>query len=146
MITVETKNDVTLYINVCKDIFPNEGGYFCEVYLDKDDEFEYDNFVIRNEDLSCAENEKEFIQICCENYANNFDDMPILNKRFNKIYDSISDAYSLLSDFYTNHIRFNDNTSVRDKIKKMKIKELFEKMGDIKEIAHEVAEHYTWDN
>lgn len=142
MITVETKNGVTLYINLCDDNFPNEGGYFCEVYLDKDDAFEYDNFVIRNEDLRCAESEAEFIQICCENYANNLDDMPILNKRFNKVYDSISDAYSLLSDFYTNHIHFkNGNTSVRDKIK-----ELFEKMGNIKEIAHEVAEHYTWDN
>jgi hypothetical protein len=141
MITVETKNGLTLYINVCEDITPNEGGYFCEVYLDKDVTFEYDNFVIRNEDLSCAENKDEFIQICCENYANNFDDMPILNKRFNKVYNSISNAYSLLSDFYTNHIHFkNGNTSVRDNIK-----ELFEKMGDIKEIAHEVAEHYAWD-
>ena len=141
MITVETKNGVTLYINLCDDNFPNEGGYFCEVYLDKDDAFEYDNFVIRNEDLRCAESETEFIQICCENYADNLDDMPILNKRFNKVYNSISDSYNLLSDFYTNHIHFkNGNTCVRDKIK-----ELFEKMGDIKEIAHEVAEHYTWD-
>lgn len=143
MVKVETKNGVTLYINVCNDIFPNEGGYFCEVYLDKDDAFEYDNFVIRNEDLSCVEidNKEEFIKICCENYANNLDDMRILNKRFNKVYNSISNAYSLLSDFYTNHIHFkNGNTSVRDNIK-----ELFEKMGDIKEIAHEVAEHYAWD-
>jgi hypothetical protein len=139
MITVETKNGVILYINVCNDVFPNEGGYFCEVYLNKDDEFEYDNFVIRNEDLICAESEAEFIQICCENYANNFDDMRILNNRFNKVYNSISDAYSLLSDFYTNHIYFkNGNTSVRDKIKEMKIKELLEKMGDIKEIAHDI--------
>jgi hypothetical protein len=143
MIRVETKNGVTLYINVCNDIFPNEGGYFCEVYLDKDDAFEYDNFVIRNKDLSCVEidSREEFIKICCESYANNLDDMPILNKRFNKVYNSISDAYSLLSDFYTNHIHFkNGNTCVRDNIK-----DLFEKMGDIKEIAHEVAEHYTWD-
>ena len=143
MITVETKNGITLYIKVCNDIFPNEGGYFCEVYLDKYDSFEYDNFVIRNKDLSCVEvdNKEEFIQICCENYANNFDDMRILNKRFNNVYNSISDSYSLLSDFYNNHIHFkNGNTGVRDKIK-----ELFEKMGEIKEIAHEVAEHYTWD-
>jgi hypothetical protein len=143
MIRVETKNGVTLYINVCDDIFPNEGGYFCEVYLDKDDAFEYDNFVIRNKDLSCVEidSREEFIKICCESYANNLDDMPILNKRFNKVYNSISDAYSLLSDFYTNHIHFkNGNTCVRDNIK-----DLFEKMGDIKEIAHEVAEHYAWD-
>lgn len=141
MITVETKNGVTLYINVC-DIFPG-GGYLCEVYLNKDDEFEYDTFFIHNEELSCVDidSREEFIQICCENYANNLDDMPILNKRFNKVYNSISDAYSLLSDFYTNHIHFkNGNTSVRDNIK-----ELFEKLGDIKEIAHEVAEHYTWD-
>jgi hypothetical protein len=143
MIRVETKNGVTLYINVCNDIFPNEGGYFCEVYLDKDDAFEYDNFVIRNKDLSCVDidSREEFIQICCENYANNLDDMRILNKRFNKVYNSISNAYSLLSDFYNNHIHFkNGNTSVRDNIK-----DLFEKMGDIKEIAHEVAEHYAWD-
>jgi hypothetical protein len=143
MVKVETKNGVTLYINVCDDIFPNEGGYFCEVYLDKDDAFEYDNFVIRNKDLSCVEidSREEFIKICCESYANNLDDMPILNKRFNKVYNSISDAYSLLSDFYTNHIHFkNGNTCVRDNIK-----DLFEKMGDIKEIAHEVAEHYAWD-
>ena len=143
MITVETKNGVTLYINVCDDIYPNEGGYFCEVYLNIGDEFEYDNFVISNKYLSCVkiESKVEFIQKCCESYANNFDDMSILNKKFNEVYESISDSYGLLSDFYTNHIHFkNGNESVRDKIK-----ELYEKLGDIKEIAHEVAEHYAWD-
>ena len=136
--TSETKNGVKLYFKINE----NEGGYNCNVYLDVDSIFEYDSFVIKKKDLNVLGHEFDFIQQYCDNYAKNFDDMSIISNEFNEVYNSISDSYSLLSNFYANHIHFkNGNTSVRDKIK-----ELFEKMGEIKEIAHEVAEHYTWDN
>jgi hypothetical protein len=74
---------------------------------------------------------------------NDFDDMPILCKEFNKAYDTISDAFDLINEFYINHIFFNKrcNPDHREAMA-----ELFDKMGNVKDIAYEIAEHYTWDD
>ena len=142
MIEVTTKNGVKLYISLCDDCFPNVGGYYCDVYLDEDMEQECDNFVIHKEDLDCVVNKNEYIHMCCENYAKGFDDMPILNKEFNKIYDLISNANDAIDEFYMSHIAFNKNCTEKEKTD---MAELWDKMAWVKEQAHEIAEHYTWD-
>ena len=142
MIKVYTKNGVELFISLCDDCFPNEGGYYCEVSLDENGVFEYDNFVIHKEDLDCCENKDEFIQILCEEYAKNVDDMPILNKEFNEVYNAISDAYDKVNEFYLKHIFFNDRCNP---LHKQEVADLLDKIGNAKEIGHEIAEHYTWD-
>lgn len=143
MIKVLSKNGVELFITLCDDCDENEGGYFCRVYLDEDCSEDYDYFVIHKEDLDCVINEDEYIQICCENYARGFDDAPILNEKMNEIYDAVNNAYDLINDFYLKHIFAYSNCSEADKVL---VSDLFDKMGNVKEYAHELAEHYTWDN
>lgn len=142
MIEVKTKNGVELFITLCDDIDDNKGGYFCQVYLDEDCSEDYDYFVIHKEDLECCVNEDEYIQICCEEYAKGFDDAPILNERMNEIYDAVNNAYDLINDFYLKHIFSNTNCCGIDKAL---VSDLFDKMGNVKEFAHKLAEHYTWD-
>lgn len=142
MIKVQTKNGVELFITLCDDCGVNKGGYFCRVYLDEDCSEDYDYFVIHKEDLECCENEDEYIQICCEEYAKGFNDVPILKERMNEIYDAVNNAYDLINDFYLKHIFSNTNCSGIDKAL---VSDLFDKMGNVKEFAHELAEHYTWD-
>jgi len=36
-----------VYVDFTPDTHPNKGGYFCEVYLDPDKEFKYDEFTIQ---------------------------------------------------------------------------------------------------
>jgi hypothetical protein len=142
MIKVQTKNGVELFITLCDDCGNNKGGYYCEVSLDENGVFEYDNFVIHKEDLECCENKDEYIQICCEEYAKNVDDMPILNKEFNEVYDKISDAYDKVNEFYLKYIFFNKRCNP---LHRQEVADLLDKIGNVKEIGHEIAEHYTWD-
>ena len=135
MITVMTKNGVKLYISLTDDCGENKGGYFCQVYLDEDYEFEYDNFVIHRDD-------NRTIEECCIAYANEFDDMPIINKRMNEVYESISDSYVTAFQFFLHHIATNKNIT---KSERDNFKELIDKMIDVKNLAQEITEHYTWD-
>lgn len=143
MIKVLTRNGVELFITLCDDCDENKGGYFCQVYLDEDCSEDYDYFVIHKEDLDCFEDKDECIQISCEEYAKGFDDAPILNEKMNEIYDAVNNAYDLINDFYLKHIFYNSNCSGIDKAL---VSDLFDKMGNVKVFAHELAEHYTWDN
>lgn len=142
MIKVLSKNGVELFITLADDCGENKGGYFCRVYLDEDCSEDYDYFVIHKEDLDCVIDKDEYIQLCCENYAKGFDDAPILNEKMNEIYDAVNNAYDLINDFYLKHIFSNTNCSGIDK---SLVGDLFDKMGNVKEFAHELAEHYTWD-
>ena len=142
MIKVTTKNRVELFISLCDDIGENNGGYFCQVYLDEDGTDEYDNFVIHKEDLDCFYNKSEGITELCKAYAEGLDDAPILCKKMNEIYDAVNNAYDLINDFYLKHIFAYSNCSKADKVL---VSNLFDKMGNVKEFAHELAEHYTWD-
>jgi hypothetical protein len=143
MIKVETKNGVMLYITLCDDCGENKGGYYCEVSLDEDGVFEYDNFVIHNEELECTNDKDAYIQFCCEEYAKGVDDMPILNEKFNKIYDTLSDVTNDLLNFYGQHIIFNKNIKRNEQ---MYFADMLDMIGNAKDRAHEIAEHYTWDD
>lgn len=67
----------------------------------------------------------------------------ILNQEFNEVYNAITTATELLGDFYMKHYCFKGNTNT--KIATV-ISDMWDKLGSVKEDAHEVAEHYTWDN
>ena len=140
MIIGTTKNGVKLYVTFVEDVFPNECGYYCEVYLDDSCCEEIDNFVIHPFELVDGKTPEDVAKTYIEN---EFDDMPILCKEFNKAYDTISDAFDLINEFYINHIFFNKrcNPDHREAMA-----ELFDKLGNVKDIAHEIAEHYSWDN
>lgn len=145
MIKATTKNGVELFITLCDDCDENKGGYFCQVYLDEDCSEDYDYFVIHKEDLDCFENKDECIQISCEEYAKGFDDMPILNERFNKIYDLIGDVDSQVSDFYGKHILYNKNMDVHSELFGQTSR-LLMMVSEVKCLAHDIAERYTWDS
>ena len=142
MIKVTTKNGLDLFIGLFDDVEPNKGGHYCEVYLDEGDCLDIDNFVIHKEDLDCFENREAGINVICEAYAKEFDDMPYLNREFNAIYQKVSDAFDSINEFYLKHIFFNKrcNPAHREEMAK-----LFNKMGEVKELTHDIAEHYTWD-
>lgn len=137
---VTTKNGVKLYINISDDWGLNEGGYFCRVFLDESLKEDYDSFTIYKDILECFENKEEFIQKCCDGYAQNLDDGAILNERFNKIYDEVSTAYDSVNEFYLHHIFANENCG---KIQKTDIAELLDTISKAKDLAHEIAEYYT---
>lgn len=142
MIKVTTKNGLDLFIGLFDDVDPNKGGYYCEVYLDEGDCLNIDNFVIHKDDLDCFEDRQEGIETHCKVYAEHFDDMPYLNREFNEIYQKVSDAYDLINNFHLKHIFFNKrcNPAHREEMAT-----LLDKMGEVKELAHNIAEHYTWD-
>lgn len=137
MVRVRTKNGVTLFISVIDDCGENRGGYYCQVYLDENDEFEYDNFVINNFD-------NRTIEECCIAYANEVDDIPIIIERMDEIFWKFSDSYAMASHFYLNHIAFNHNTkqSEKDKFLKDKFIDMMVKMKDAKNLTQEITEHY----
>lgn len=139
MIIGTTKNGVKLYVTFVEDVFPNEGGYYCEVYLDDSCCEEIDKFVIYPFELVNGKTPEDV----AKEYIAEYDDMFILSNKFDTIYDVISNAYDLVNEFYINHIFFNKrcNPDHREEMA-----ELFNKMGNVKEIAHEIAEHYTWDD
>lgn len=145
MIKTTTKNGVSLFISLCDDVEPNEGGYYCEVYLDEDCNEDFDNFVIHKEDLDCFENEDNGIKVLCEEYTRGVDDMPILNKKFNAIYDLIGDLDSKVGDFYGKHILYNKNMDVNSDLFSQTSKLLI-MFSEIKCLAHDIAERYTWDS
>ena len=135
MLQVRTKNGVKLYISFTDDCGENEGGYFCQVYLDEDFNNEYDTFVINRFD-------DRTIDECCVAYANEVDDMPIINKKMNKVYESISDSYMNAFQFYIQHIAINKNATQSEK---NNFQELIDKMVEVNTLAQEIADHYTWD-
>ena len=142
MIKVTTQNGLDLFISLFDDVEPNKGGYYCEVYINEGDCIDIDNFVIHKEDLDCFESREEGINVHCEAYAKEFDDMPYLNIEFNKIYQKVSDAFESINEFYLKHIFSNKNCNPAHREEMAK---LFNKMGEVKELAHSIAEHYTWD-
>lgn len=136
MITVQTKNGVNLYITLTADCGENTGGYYCEVYLNEDDlgVFEFDNFVIHNDDTRTIEE-------CCIDYAKGVDDSSLLNKEMNKNYEKFVDAYDHIQEFYQKHIIFNcEDSAIRQQFA-----DLMETLDKAREQVHEITEHYTWD-
>lgn len=70
----------------------------------------------------------------------------ILNQEFNEVYDAITTATELLGEFYMKHIAFTENTTNTNNEVASTIRDMWDKLGSVKEDAHEVAEYYTWDN
>lgn len=143
MIKATTKNGVDLFISLCDDVEPNKGGYYCEVYLDEDNYIDVDDFVIHKEDLDCYDDREAGINAICEAYAKGLDDIPYLNREFNKIYRKVSNAYNLINEFYLKHITFNErcNPAHREEMD-----ELFDKIGEVKKLAHNIAENFGLKN
>jgi hypothetical protein len=68
--------------------------------------------------------------------------MPYLNREFNEIYQKVSDAYDSINEFYLKHIFFNQRCNPAHK---EEMATLLDKIGEVRELAHDIAEHYTWD-
>lgn len=47
-----------VYISVTEDCGENEGGFYCQVYSDKDCENQIDDFCIHPEDCDCKDEAK----------------------------------------------------------------------------------------
>lgn len=134
MITVQTKNGFNLYITLTDDCGENAGGYYCEVYLDKDYIFEFDNFVIHNDD-------KRTIEECCIEYAKGVDDSMMLNKEINKVYERFADAYDHIQEFCKEHINYNcDNPAIRQQFAYMK-----ESLDKAMLLMFEIVKYYICD-
>lgn len=142
MIKVITKNGLDLFISLFDDVDQNKGGYYCEVYLEEGDCLNIDSFVIHKDDLDCFEDRQEGIETHCKVYAKHFDDMQYLNREFNEIYQKVSDAYDSINEFYLKHIFFNQRCNPAHK---EEMATLLDKIGEVRELAHDIAEHYTWD-
>ncbi len=68
-----------------------------------------------------------------------------LNEEFNEVYDAISDAYDKLNEFYMKHCALGQNDIENTRFS-FDVVRLFNKLGNCKENAHEIAEYFTWDN
>lgn len=142
MIKVTTKNGLDLFIGLFDDVDQNKGGYYCEVYLEVGDCLNIDNFVIHKDDLDCFEDRQAGIETLCKVYAKHFDDMPYLNREFNEVYQKVLYAYDSINEFYLKHIFFNKRCNPAHK---EEMATLLDKIGEVRELAHDIAEHYTWD-
>ena len=63
---------------------------------------------------------------------------------FNEVYEAITNAYNAISEFYIKNFWANQNDN-DDRYAKYRTLYLLEKMGDCKDLAHDIAEHFTWD-
>lgn len=68
-----------------------------------------------------------------------------LNEEFNEVYDAISDAYDKMNEFYMKHCALGQN-DIDSGFVMCDLCELWDSLGKCKEIGHNVAEHFTWDN
>lgn len=51
-----------LYVSSTPDCDENEGGYYCQVYLDEDMEYEIDDFCIHPEELAANPNVEHWMK------------------------------------------------------------------------------------
>ena len=68
-----------------------------------------------------------------------------LNTEFNEVYDAISTAYDKMNEFYMKHCALGQN-DIDSGFVMCDLCEIWDSLGKCKEIGHEVAEHFTWDN
>ena len=77
------------------------------------------------------------------NYKKN-DVGKILNTEFKEVYDAITNAYDKITEFHLKHCAFIVNVDKEEILDE--IRNLFERLGDCRTTAHEIAEYFTWDN
>ena len=68
-----------------------------------------------------------------------------LNTEFNEVYDAISSAYEKMNEFYMKHCALGQN-DIDSGFVMCDLREIWDSLGKCKEMGHEVAEHFTWDN
>ena len=68
-----------------------------------------------------------------------------LNTEFNEVYDAISTAYEKMNEFYMKHCALGQN-DIDSGFVMCDLGEIWDSLGKCKEIGHDVAEHFTWDN
>ena len=78
-------------------------------------------------------------------YNENTDKGKLLNQEFNEVYNAISDAYDKMSEFYMKHCALGQN-DIDSGFVMCDLCEIWDSLGKCKNIGHEVAEHFTWDN
>jgi hypothetical protein len=59
MIRATTANGTPVWVDVVDDVEPNEGGFYCEIYLNVGGD-RYDDFCIHPEDCDCK-NDRQVI-------------------------------------------------------------------------------------
>lgn len=62
MIKCISKNGVEVWVSRCYDCEPNLGGFFCQVYLDEDCEYEIDDFVVPASVVDANDDEKFIVE------------------------------------------------------------------------------------
>ena len=88
---------------------------------------------------------KKMLYLCnTEIKQKTMDKNKILNIEFNEVYESISKAYEAISEFYIKNC-YADQNDNDDRYARYRTLYLLEKMGDCKDLAHDLAEHFTWD-
>ena len=65
-----------------------------------------------------------------------------LNNEMNNVYEAVSEACDLVAKFYLENV-FCNNECGQDISEQFA--DLLDKISNAKEVAHELAEHYTWD-
>lgn len=67
-----------------------------------------------------------------------------LNREFNEAYEAISNAYDVINAFYMNHCSTLNN-DIDSGFVRHDIEDIWYNLSAIKESAHEIAEHFSWD-
>lgn len=137
MISGTTKNGVKLYVTFTEDVFPNECGYYCEVYLDDSCCEEIDNFVIHPFELIDSKTPEDV----AKEYIAEYDDMPILSNKFDTIYQLVNKTHEMLDDFYMEHFYFNEECCESDKVN---MSDLMQRMDSVKELADFMSVRFSW--
>ena len=88
---------------------------------------------------------KKMLYLCnTEIKQNTMDKNKTLNAEFNEVYEAISNAYNAINEFYMKHY-FAQSSETDDRYARYGVMNLLDSMGDVKEEAHNIAEHFTWD-
>lgn len=62
MIKCKSKNGFDVWVSSTYDCEPNLGGFFCQVYLDEDCEYEIDDFVVPASVVDANDDEKFIVE------------------------------------------------------------------------------------
>ena len=88
---------------------------------------------------------KKMLYLCnTEIKQKTMDKNKTLNTEFNEVYDAISKAYEAINEFYMKHY-FAQSSETDDRYARYGVENLLDSMGNVKEEAHDLAEHFTWD-
>jgi hypothetical protein len=84
------------------------------------------------------------LYLCNTEINKDMDKNKTMNYEFNEVYEAISKAYEAINEFYIKHY-FTQISETDDRYARYGVANLLDSMGDVKENAHDLAEHFTWD-